>query len=1399
MPIKNAEYLKRKALISEILSEPSSNKLKDKSGNSLLVDLNGIIESIDTVTKDILNTNFNKSLQVKESIFDIVPFPFLKEFLNQFNEAVAGFSSSSTIKSYITNTYIKFRKTLIEKNEIKFIQIHIAPTDEADSVITASTSKESIQEVEILNRTSQVFESLFNNHPDAVYSFDLQGNFISANDSACKMAEISNPELLKHSFLPLIPEKDQEMVLNHFLKAVKGEFQNYNTGMRSFKGTEIVINITNFPIIINGEIIGVFGIAKDITEVELSKQRASKLEKRYKTILDQSLDVICTIDEGGCFVHVNEVCYEMWGYSPEELFGKPYLQFVIGEDWEITNIAANEIMGGDNKTNFSNRYIKKDGSIIPMLWSARWVEEEKLMYCIAKNASEVNAVRSKLEEERNILRAIIDNIPDYIFVKNIKDELILANKMFYSNYLGKESEAEIINLKPTQYLPEQYGEEITNDNISVMENDRAVINRKDIVYDYKGAKEVILLTKVPFKTIEGKVIGLVGVARNITENYEYEQEQKLVTKLIDSLRASKNLKQGLSSTIKTISEYFNFDFAQAWEVGMLDGNLKELVSYKKHEDASINPEVLNNISSKKFTEVLLESQNSEISLIVESNSIIIGLPVVFDKKVIHALTFYGIKKDREVEIIKNILNRLSLQIASDIQRKKTESQLNNLFKYSPNLIAIIGLDGYMKKVSPSFTKIFGYSEEELLSTPYHEFLHPEEVSISFKRLKEVAQGYQPQSYEGRCRTKEGEWKWISWTPSEINSDDGVINLFGLDITPLKTANLEMLKFKNIIESSSEGVSIIDLKAKNIYLNNSFKKALGYTKEDLIEINNIKKAYKNIFQYEEVFKELLKGNTWYGDIQLLNKSTEVLDYQFSGGPIFNQNDELIAVYGIHTDITDRKNYEKELKQFNNQINDILESITDGFFSITKDWIVTYFNKEAEKLLHISKDSILGNYLWDYFPEAKDSESFMQYSKAFESGEKVSFQDYFEPFDSWFEINAYPSASGLSIYFKDITIKKRADEEIRIAKERYDLITKVTHEAIYDWNITQNTMEWSNAYFSTYGYDIPDLENGLEHWENQLHPDVKADVILSLEKAFEDHSVTFWEYVYKMIKANDEISIVMDRGLITRDKEGKPIRMIGSLQDISQLKQSEIALEELNTKLKNRANELAMSNAELEQFAYIASHDLQEPLRMVTSFLTQLNKKYKDQLDPKAQQYIYYATDGAVRMRQILLDLLEYSRVGRMDYQFKEIDLNEMIKEISSLHRDLILDAKGTIIFNDLPKIYAAPIPLQRVLSNLITNALKYQESGTNAEIKIDVSETLDYWQIDIADNGIGIEEQFFEKIFVVFQRLHSKDKYSGTGIGLAICKKIIENHGGEIWVSSKINKGSTFHITIKKQN
>jgi PAS domain S-box-containing protein len=238
--------------------------------------------------------------------------------------------------------------------------------------------------------------------------------------------------------------------------------------------------------------------------------------------------------------------------------------------------------------------------------------------------------------------------------------------------------------------------------------------------------------------------------------------------------------------------------------------------------------------------------------------------------------------------------------------------------------------------------------------------------------------------------------------------------------------------------------------------------------------------------------------------------------------------------------------------------------------------------------------------------------------------------------------------------------------------------------------------------------------------------------------------------------------------------------------------------LNDELLQSNLELDISNKELEQFAYVASHDLQEPLRMITSFLAQLDRKYGDLLDEKAKQYIFFAVDGAKRMKSIILDLLEFSRIGRMDDPISVVDLNQLMKEVKILLKSQIEENKATIVYPELPLINSQKSQLRQVFQNIISNAIKYRQKGLDPIIELKVAEDKDHWKFIVADNGIGIAPEYYQRIFVIFQRLHNKDEYSGTGIGLAICKKIVENLGGRIWVESEENKGSQFHLIIPKK-
>ena len=262
------------------------------------------------------------------------------------------------------------------------------------------------------------------------------------------------------------------------------------------------------------------------------------------------------------------------------------------------------------------------------------------------------------------------------------------------------------------------------------------------------------------------------------------------------------------------------------------------------------------------------------------------------------------------------------------------------------------------------------------------------------------------------------------------------------------------------------------------------------------------------------------------------------------------------------------------------------------------------------------------------------------------------------------------------------------------------------------------------------------------------------------------------------------------------EGRRARMV-VVNDITDRRRYETQLQRLNTDLGKRAVELSASNAELERFAYIASHDLQEPLRMVSSFLQLLQKKYGGQLDAKADQYIHYAVDGAERMKALIMDLLEYSRVGTGKESFAQVDIPVVIAEVGDIFREKIIAARARVDIGPMPVVTGDKVQLTQLFQNLLSNALKYH-SDRPPVIRIQAHEEPGYWQFSVEDNGIGIDPQFFDKIFIIFQRLHNKNDYTGTGIGLAICKKIVERHGGRIWVESEQDHGSTFYFTIHKK-
>jgi light-regulated signal transduction histidine kinase (bacteriophytochrome) len=248
------------------------------------------------------------------------------------------------------------------------------------------------------------------------------------------------------------------------------------------------------------------------------------------------------------------------------------------------------------------------------------------------------------------------------------------------------------------------------------------------------------------------------------------------------------------------------------------------------------------------------------------------------------------------------------------------------------------------------------------------------------------------------------------------------------------------------------------------------------------------------------------------------------------------------------------------------------------------------------------------------------------------------------------------------------------------------------------------------------------------------------------------------------------------------------IISIIRDITGRKQAE-------ERLRAVAADLERSNKELEQFAYVASHDLQEPLRMVASYTQLLARRYKGKLDSEADEFIGFAVDGARRMQELINDLLTYSRVGSRPLDLQLVDSGQVVDQVIGDLGPSIEETGARIERDELPTVYADRLQLHQLFQNLIANALKFQKPGVAPEVRVSARSDDGQWTFSVSDNGIGIEPQYLQRIFVLFQRLHSRAEYPGTGIGLAICKKIVERYGGTMRVESEPGRGTTFEFTM----
>ena len=381
-----------------------------------------------------------------------------------------------------------------------------------------------------------------------------------------------------------------------------------------------------------------------------------------------------------------------------------------------------------------------------------------------------------------------------------------------------------------------------------------------------------------------------------------------------------------------------------------------------------------------------------------------------------------------------------------------------------------------------------------------------------------------------------------------------------------------------------------------------------------------------------------------------------------------------------------------------------------------------------------------------------------------------------------------ANLILVAFEDITEHKEYEmESLREKKEYLDNLLNYANAPIIVWDNEKRITLFNNAFEAFTGLK---KEQALGSKIDVLFPPAEKEKILqTIESASKGQ---MWQLVeIPLLDAKKEVRIALWNSANIKDKNGNIVATIAQGQDITERKKTEESL-------KIVAENLKRSNSELEQFAYVASHDLQEPLRMVTSYTQLLEQRYKGKLDADADDFIRYAVDGATRMHRLIDDLLSYSRVNRRGNPFRPTEI-ELALDVALKNLEMLIKENGAVVTHDkLPEVMADDVQLVQLFQNLIGNAIKFHgKELPHVHISAQKYQETQYL-FSVQDNGIGIDPQYFDRLFKIFQRLHTKEEYPGTGIGLALTKRIVERHGGRIWLESQPGKGTTVYFTLNNK-
>ncbi|ACL16972.1 PAS domain-containing sensor histidine kinase [Methanosphaerula palustris] len=596
----------------------------------------------------------------------------------------------------------------------------------------------------------------------------------------------------------------------------------------------------------------------------------------------------------------------------------------------------------------------------------------------------------------------------------------------------------------------------------------------------------------------------------------------------------------------------------------------------------------------------------------------------------------------------------------------------------------------------------------------------------------------------------------------------------------------------MLDAVADAVIATDPAGRIIYWNWSATRTYGWKEAEAMGQSLNEAVVRELSQddADRMAEQLGSGNAWSGEFQVHHRDGHLFPIHVNQAPVFDEDGEFVAVIGTSHDISERKAIERALAESEAEARSFMDNMVDACAICETvyspdgkpiDIRLVEVNAALAQELGRPAAEIAGWTAFKIRPELT-LPWFDRFLEVHRTGAAMQFEEPFPVVGRWYRIAAFPVRGGrVAVVFHNITERKQAEEALAESEDRYRSLVEKSIDAVL-LSLPDGSILAANAGASQiFGMTEEELiQAGRASLIDESDPRFTA--------AYEERARTgrfSGELTYRR-KDGTLFPGEVTSALFT-DRNGA-IMSTMIIRDITKRK-------EIEESLKIYSERLQVSNEELQRFAYIASHDLQAPLRSIVSFSQLLDRRYRGKFDKDADDYIRFIVDGGVRMQNLIKDLLLVSRIETQVQSFAPTDARTVVADTIRSLETLILEIGAVVTVDPLPIVMADPPQLEQVFTNLIGNAIKYRRPEVPVVVWVSAVRQGGWWEFAVRDNGIGIEPEYFDQIFEMFSRLQTKDEYEGTGIGLAIVRKIVARHGGKIWVESTPGKGSIFHFTL----